>query len=799
MFPRWYLCLFFLFVTQYQAYAQINGFRLNDAVNRLPSIQGKSQNREYLYTTAGNRLYCIGNQGGQFPEVGFHVPGEMGGIWQQPFKLMDGFGFTLRDKHTGQSFDPVCDQFIAYSFATKFHYTIAAENIQVTQTQFVPDDLPVLVVEYKIHNTTTTVRNIAFEWQADINLMPVWLGERLGIQDAPDHFISFDSSRRLLVFKDGSNNWYTGIHVENTNARLLEIKKTTYKGKGITGIIQVNLEIPPRGSAFIRMYISGSEKNSVALYEQIAQVKKNLPELFEQKFRRYRQIEKTGEIKVPDSLVQTAYNWGKYATDWLRRDVPGLGSGLSAGLPDYPWFFSNDQAATFMALTGTMPPALFYESFNTLKRISDKVNDSSGRILHEVSANGVVYNKGNMQESQLHIIAAWQIFQWTGNIHFLKENYIYAQKTWKWLQQHDTNHNGYIEGYGGVEIEGMNEEMLDVQINTFRFLEILSQMAAIFRDPEASADYAEKAARLKDKINREWWVESEGLYADFLTSSEKALKIIDGALATRVKPDRNHWALVKLNALKIAVSENKYRDSGYLVYYNAGNLEPVTTGMVDTARALRILEKESFFTNRFGAYIAGIERPDDITLDEKSFQKDSNFTYNRAVMPAATAGLIIAAARYGMPDTALRYMHRMLNTFSYATPGTTYEVSPDYGMFVQAWNISCLNIPLIQYFFGIRPDAYKKEIMIYPQIPDHWNKASIKNLIVGNTMISFQYKKDGDRVTCILQSTEPGWKIHFISGVSDAQLTWNHKPLATDQQWIPLGTDKNTIQFVKGK
>jgi hypothetical protein len=152
------------------------------------------------------------------------------------------------------------------------------------------------------------------------------------------------------------------------------------------------------------------------------------------------------------------------------------------------------------------------------------------------------------------------------------------------------------------------------------------------------------------------------------------------------------------------VLSGNYPYNGYLVYYNASTIEPVEEGMTDTTRALEILKRVSFFTNRFGMYIAGIERPDDVSIDERPFKKDSTFTYNRAVMPAATAGLIIATARYGSPDLALSYMHRVLNTFSYATPGTAYEVSPDYGMFVQAWNVTCFNIPLIQFFFWHRSE-----------------------------------------------------------------------------------------------
>lgn len=788
-----------LILFQKAAQAQLPGFTLDEASDKLEHIDGETQNGGYLYATAGSRIYCIGSQSGSFPDIGFHVPGEMGGIWQQPVKLMDGFDFTIRDRRKNNSIHLRFDRFTAYPFVTKFRYADTTEKITVVQTQFVPDNLPAMAIEYKIQNNSSEEKNISFEWQADVNLMPVWLAERIGITDGTDQFFSFDSTGSILTVKDGSNNWFAGIQFDNHSTRLREIKKSSRKEKGLTGIMTVDLDIPAHSQKYLRIYISGSLKNSQELNQNLAFVKSRLPDLFEEKKNRYIKIANTAELSLPDTLLQKAYNWGKYATDWLRRDVPGLGRGLSAGLPDYPWFFSNDQASTFMALTGTLPPQIFFDAFGMLKRISDKANDSSGRIIHEVSSNGVVYHKGNMQESQLHIIAAWQIFKWTGNIQFLKENYSYAKKIWKWLQMHDTNHNGYIEGYGGTEIEGLNDEMLDVQINTCLFLDVLGRMANVFGESDNARLYTKKSSALKEKINREWWVDSEGFYADFLSSKEKAIQLIDDALAKRVKPERNLWAREKLNHLKTAIQENRYPYPGYLVYYNSGGLAAATEGIADTTRALQMIRQYSFFTNKFGTYIAGIERPDNISADERAFQKDSSFSYNRAVMPIATAGLIIAAARYGMPDTALLYMHRMLNTFSFATPGTTYEVSPDYGMFVQAWNITCLNTPIIHYFFGISPEAHKKEISIRPRMPSDWKNASLKNLIIGNTRFSIQYLKEKDTVTCVLQSSEPGWKVHFITDGAPGKLIINHTIVQPSGKWIELGTARQTIQYKSGK
>lgn len=775
--------------------AQAKEFNLYEASRSLPHIYGKAENAHYLYVTAGNRLYCIGSQDGAFPEVGFHVPGQMGGVWQQPVKLLDGFRLNIGNAGTKKYYKAVCDSFITCSFVSRFQYHIPDQQLFVTQTQFVPDNIPVLVVEYTIQNTSGQNRKLILDLNLDVNLMPVWLGERSGMMDQKDTLVTFDKEKSILYFRDRGNTWFTGIGFDNHQIQFNQLKKTTYKDKGITGVTTLRCVIPARKSFTFRFYVSGSLTGTKEIESNINTVSSQLSTLYASKKSRYDSIEKKAEIIIPDKLLEKAYQWGKYSSDWLVRDVPGLGRGMSAGLPDYPWFFSNDQAGTFMSLVGTRQPQLFYDSFSMLKRISDQVNDSCGRIIHELSSNGVVYDKGRMEESQLHIIAAWQIFNWTGNMEFLKENYSFARRTWKWLQQHDIHHDGYIEGYGGVEIEGLNDEMLDVQVNTVEFLDILSKMARIFNETTDAGNYALKSKTLKDQINKDWWIDSENRYADFISTKDKALKIIDDALSKRVLKGRNDWAEIKLNQLKEQILNNTYPHKGYVVYYNSSGLQPMEEGMTDTLRAKQMLSHASFFTNKFGAYIAGIERPDNVSIDEKKFTKSTAFSYNGAVMPAATAGLAVGAVRYGLPDTALMYIHKILHSFSFATPGTTYEISPDYGMFVQAWNVTGINIPLIQYFFGIQPEAYKKEITIHIQMPVSWKYATLNNLIVGDTRLSVKYTKTGNKVRCTIHSSEPGWKIYFLFDKSAGSVVINKQTARPEKNEVLLTGSDNTIEY----
>lgn len=771
-------------------------FSLQQASSRLPHLFGKKDNARYLCVTAGDRLYAIGNQAGNFPSVGFHVPGQMGGIWQHPIKLLDGFRLTLTDSNTGVVVHAdTCDRFVTYSFCTQYSYHFPQEQLSVTRTQFVPDGMPVLVIEYALTNTGNADKDITIQLAADVNLMPVWLGERSGMIDSTDALLYYDKETGTVFFKDNNNPWYAGISAEGQHVNFKGTQPSPYPDKGITGNLSAFIHVAKGATALVRFYISGSIKNKAAIQSNIAKAKKMLPQLFLAKEQRYHQLEENAKIDIPDTALTEAYQWAKYSSDWLVRDVPGMGRAMSAGLPDYPWFFSNDQAATFPALTGTIQPGIFYSSWKMLKRLSYKTNGNNGSIIHEASTNGVVYATGRMEESQLHIITAWDIFKWTGNMGFLTNNYEQGQKLWKWLQEHDTNHNGYIEGYGGVEIAGLNAEMLDVQVATQRFLEVMGNMAAILKDAKAADKYHEKAEQLRININRDWWVPREKRFADFISSKEKALDIIDSALANRVHPDRNRWALQKLTALKTSILNNTYTGKGYVVYYNSSGIGPLEEGIADTVKALQAFQQIGFFINKFGMYISGIERPDDIHADEGSFKHDKEFNYNRAVMPAAIANLAIAVCRYGSPDTALHYIHTMLHSFSFATPGTMYEVSPDYGMFVQAWNIRGVTIPLIHYFFGIHPMAYKKEITLRPDFPSAWKYASIKNVIIGDNLLSVNYNKTTAGNEYTITTTRPQWTLKLYVGSYKTVLV-NSKNVHPENGYIILKEKLNKIRVI---
>ena len=130
-------------------------------------------------------------------------------------------------------------------------------------------------------------------------------------------------------------------------------------------------------------------------------------------------------------------------------------------------------------------------------------------------------------------------------------------------------------------------------------------------------------------------------------------------------------------------------------------------------------------------------------------------------MTLSTGVAAVSAARYGYPDESLQYIRKLENSFSYALPGSMYEVSPDFGMVTQAWNIYGLAVPIINHFFGIQPRAFNKTVVISPSMPSTWKDASIQNVVVGDNHLDISIKVKEDHREIHITQTAPGWTIQL--------------------------------------
>jgi len=189
---------------------------------------------------------------------------------------------------------------------------------------------------------------------------------------------------------------------------------------------------------------------------------------------------------------------------------------------------------------------------------------------------------------------------------------------------------------------------------------------------------------------------------------------------------------------------------------------PMEMGIAEPDNAKIALRTAEKYTNPYGVFVTGIDRDETAGKEEVSFKGSEIFSYTGAVMTLPTGVLAIAENNYGNPDKALDYLKRMSKTFSYAFPGSMYEVSPDYGMISQAWNIYSFAIPIIEQFFGIKPEAFNKQVTIQPQFPSEWDQASLENVVIADNKVSIYYEKNGNDVNLRIVKTNPSWKLKII-------------------------------------
>lgn len=746
----------------------------------LGDVEQMAGAADYLgtpFVAAGDRVYMIGHQDGTFPDLGWHVEGEMGGIWAHPIKLMDGFTMHLTDldSETALCLDSA-GQFVNYPFANKHIYTRG--DLTIERTQFAPDSLEGLVVEYLIRNNGSDTKDLRVSFTAMVDLRPVWLAERQNITDGPDSLYLQELTETYLA-QDSTNNWSTVFgSSEEINRYLINENPCPQnrKGRGTNGTLVSRVTIEPGQARPVQYYIAGSSQSADQAQATYALLKEENIALLQKKKERYQRLMQASSISIPDKDIETMYRWMKYNTDWLIRDVPAIGRGVSAGLPDYPWWFGADNCYTLQGLLATGSHGEVLSTIHLLEKLSQEVN-GNGRIIHETSTNGETYNPGNLNETPQFIHLLWLAYQWTGNRELLDRYFPEVEKGIDWLAQQDKNGNGYPDGPGMMEIHGLHTEMVDVVAYTQQALASAALMAAEVGEGSLAEAWAKKAEELRAKINTEWWVSDFNSFADFRATKAEAIELIDAAIV-RADTINKPWAIVELEATKrklLAGSQAGVK--GHVVHHNWVVNTPMETGAADAEKAGLALQTAGKYTNRFGMYVTGMDR--DEGSDASS--KWKAFSYVGAVMTLPTGVQAVAEANYGHPDKALAYLKNLYNSFGYALPGSMYEVSPDYGMVVQAWNIYAVAVPIVNHFFGIKPEAHKNRVVIAPDMPAGWDNVAISEVKVGNNLIGYEKATGPNEVTFTLSQADETWELVLIVPVAEtARVTVNGDDVAPE-------------------
>ena len=745
------------------------------------SNEGKTKTKPYL--TAGDKAYVIGTQDGLFPDLGSHVQGEMGGIWTHPIKLADGFWVKIGEESMPDGVWLMeADEYITYPHGSEFLYKNKLNDLQVKRFQFAPDNEKGVVIDYIIKNTSANVRDIILDFLLKTDISPVWLSRENGILDYPDQIV-WDSANQMFSARDSVQDWYMAWGTDNNVLAFEEDvngpETTIGQGKGAS--IRTSVKIAPGEEKVISFAVSGSMNSNAEAIALNNRLLKQKNELISKKQKSFGDLLEVSKLSLPDKQLEMAYNWVKINTRWLEMDLDGYGRFLGAGAIEYPWLFGCDNSYALQGVLATGDFELAKSTLVVLKNVSDKKN-GNGRIIHEMSTNGIVYNPGNTQETAHYIVAVWQAFLWTGDIAFLQDVYPYIKKGIHWLTvEMDKNQNLFPEGYGIMEVRGLNAELIDVAVYTQQALEAASQMAALFDEQTLSAEYATKAALLKEKINAEFWDENEGIYCDFFGTKEQAISVAQGAIEQLRRyrnSDRDEENIIfyeSLIAYFNTLPDGTQR--GWFTNKNWVINTPMETSIAPVDKAIRSLDKiRNEHCGEYGPYLSAVE--------------------GRRMMTISTGVQAVSEAQYGRIDECLWYMNKITSTLSRTLPGSINEMMPDYGCPVQAWTIYGFAVPLVMHIFGITPDAYNKNVIIAPSLPADWNEMSLENQHVGTNRYDIQVNKTDGKTTYVVQSKEKDWNtVLRINGLSGKSYELNGKTVIATNDDIVLTGTKNTVRF----
>ena len=386
-------------------------------------------NRVYRYDrldapaiAAGSSAVLIGAQNGLFPDMGYTVPGEMGGLWAGEIKVCDGFFVAVDDVPlTG------CDAYEAHPVASAFHYRMQAQGLHVVRRQYVPDGLRGCVVELTVENLRPSPRmaEISFTVRTDMLTVAAANGEdslELG-RDVGE----YDELTQAFYARESRNPWYA-VWGADSRSRVLaaDLPETVYgfgntQGKGINGRLFYRMRLGANAQATMRLFVAGGFSSRSLAEDELQLWREHADEWYAQKEARVTELMAASEAVLPDEALSLCWYWSKIYADWLYRDLPRGGCGLRVDLPERPALYGEGWAAAIGGLLPLGGGLRAQEMLRTMVRLAETAQMAPGRVPRTVSLSGRVLQVGGVRDSADFVSLVYETLLWTGDAQFARD------------------------------------------------------------------------------------------------------------------------------------------------------------------------------------------------------------------------------------------------------------------------------------------------------------------------------------------------------------------------------------------
>jgi hypothetical protein len=695
-----------------------------------PALTATSQLSQRRFVAAGTRAYVVGAEDGTFPPIGWHITGQMGGVWAPPVKLLDGLWFQVQ----GSWLDSAATYTSGPGFA-RLSFPVT-NGLRPTLTEFAPDGSPVVLFGLTLvpANGAATTAHVVSDAHSQVDAAYPWTSTT-PTWNSFNHPDAASSGNGVLQFQQQQTPWYAEVGASPQPASISTgagdwgptpaDQQTAFGTNGKGGELSWNLPVPATGRT-LWLGVAGSQTGSQPALSALKSGLSNPLQLLSSKIAERDSVAGQTQVQVPDSSVQQAVLWSKLNLADLRRTITGAQirdtkagtvypaplatvpqlSGIDAAYPDYAEFFGTDGAYSSYGLSVTGQWQTAMDQLNSMRTVSQIVNGNSGKVVHEVTSTGAVYygdntEPGDINETAQFAIAAGLTWRWSGDSAFLRENYQFIKAGEQYLASL-AGAGLWPAGAGIVENPSLGADAVDVASETVQALATLHDMAVAMGD-SATASWA--AGREKAMLGgfQQWWITSQHLYADSMCAGT------EGSSCTHAgeQLQQRWWTTVAPMEQDIAPVSN-------------------------ASSALSTMEGPTF-TGSCGLYVDGVGGP--------------SGTGGQTCYLVNTGALAVAEANYGRLGQSTSDMDKVAGQLTTEMPGSLPELaaSAQYNPFeaftsranvMQAWSSYGLLWTSVHDLLGVSPDVPDRSVAVVPEVPPSWPRLAVSNLRVGGNNLA---------------------------------------------------------------
>jgi len=372
--------------------------------------------------TAGTHAVLIGAQSGLFPDLGFNVEGEMGGLWAGEKKVCDGFFFAIDDVPL-----TCADACEINPAATAFHYRMQEQELHVVRRQYIPDGVNGCVIELTIENRKSAPRMVEVSFTVRTDILTVASARGEDSMELGRDVGEYDEKTQAFYARDSRNPWHAVWGAEEKHRVLqADLPHSVYGfgntlGKGVNGRMFYRVRVNAGAQVTMRLFVAGGFASRSKAEDALAQLRAQAGELIAAKEARLAKLMDESSAVLPDEALERCWNWTKIYGDWLTRELPRGGVGLCTDLPEHPSLFGEGFTQAMSALLPLGGGMQVQEMLRTLVRLSEEAQLAPGRLAKRISRSGRIRQIGGVKESALFVSLVHRVLKWTGDKQFARD------------------------------------------------------------------------------------------------------------------------------------------------------------------------------------------------------------------------------------------------------------------------------------------------------------------------------------------------------------------------------------------